>query len=160
MKCRDTNRVLLSNDVFFGEVKNLLEAGRQVRIPVQGQSMRPFLRDGDTVVLAPAGVRDIRKGTVVLARTAQGVVLHRVVKLDKQELTLAGDANAFRVEKADWAQVAGMVVAAGRNGRELPWHSFPLRVAVCLWRLIRPLNGYLLAAYDRLKKKKKHEAES
>lgn len=144
----------LPNEGFLKEVKALLDEGQQVRIPVKGRSMRPFLEDGDAVVLAPVTIRPIRWGSIVLARTDLcGIVLHRVVLIRKGIIWLIGDAHFRQREQTTEREVLAVVVAAYRKGRDLKLDSFSRRCALLVWFLILPLRGYLLRLYDRLNRK-------
>ena len=49
----------------------------EARLAVRGRCMEPALRDGETVVLAPAAARPPRFGDVVLARLPEGLRLER-----------------------------------------------------------------------------------
>jgi phage repressor protein C with HTH and peptisase S24 domain len=143
------------NELFFREVKTLLDQGQQVRITVKGRSMRPFLQDGDTVVLAPASIRPIRWGMIVVARTDLcGIVLHRVVLISKDKIWLMGDAHTRQCERTTKKDVMATVVAAYRNSKELKLNSFGLNCARVLWFLLLPFRGYLLRLYERLNQKK------
>jgi hypothetical protein len=143
------------NELFFKEVKVLLDEGKKVRITVKGRSMRPFLEDGDTVVLAPVSVRPIRWGVIVLARTSLcGIVLHRVALMGKDRIWLMGDAHSRQRERTTKKEVLAVVVSACRKEKELKLDSFGLNCAMVLWFLLLPFRGRLLRLYDRLNQKK------
>jgi pentatricopeptide repeat protein len=147
--------VLLPNELFFKEVEALLGEGKQVRIPVKGKSMRPFVQNEDTVVLVSASNRSIRWGEIVLARTTTGnIVLHRVVYKKKNRLWLAGDAHARQREHTTVEDVLAVTIAAYRNRKKLRLDSFWWRCAVVFWFLAMPARGYILRMCDLLKRKK------
>ncbi|MDR0541265.1 MAG: S24/S26 family peptidase [Dysgonamonadaceae bacterium] len=135
---------VLPNEAFFETVKALLDEGKQVRIPVKGKSMRPFLEDGDTVMLVSAEDRPIRWGTVVLARVTTGdIILHRVVFRNKNRLWLMGDAHVRQREQT----TVENVLAIGKA------ESLGRRCVVVLWFLALPFRGYALRILDRLNRK-------
>jgi len=143
------------NELFFKEVKTLLDEDKQVRIPVKGRSMRPFLQDGDTVILDPVRDRSVRWGMIVLARTTTcGVVLHRVVFKSKDKLWLMGDALSRKREQTVVKEVLAVVVAAQRKGEKRELNSYGWRSVAILWFLILPLRENLLRIYDKLNQKK------
>jgi hypothetical protein len=145
----------LPNKGFLKEVKALLDEGKQVRIPVKGRSMRPFLEDGDAVVLAPVNTCPVRWGKIVLAHTDLcGIVLHRVVLINKGIIWLIGDAHFRQKEQTTEKEVLAVVVAAYRKGKDLRLGSFGWNCAVMGWFLLLPFRGYLLKIYDRLNRKK------
>ena len=148
----------LPNDVFFKEVQHFLRNGREVTIYVQGGSMRPFLENGDKVLLTPPfNHGKIGRGSIVLARTSIGIVLHRVVRIRKQGFILAGDANAYQVEQTTREDVIAIVKAVWRKEQRIDIDSFRIRAIAWLWYLVRPLRGGLLRVYYKLKYKKNKE---
>lgn len=140
----------IPNELFFQEAKELLGEGKKVSLYVQGDSMRPFLRNGDKVLLTSATSRRIKKGAIVLARSSMGIVLHRVVRVDEGSYLLAGDAHSKQVEKAFVVDVIGIVVGAHRYGKEIHFDSFYKRFLSFLWGVLRPFRGLLFKCYDVL----------
>ncbi|NAW51344.1 hypothetical protein GNY06_08105 [Elizabethkingia argentiflava] len=110
---------VISNELFFQYVLERLEAEKKVKILVAGTSMEPFLQNGDQVVLKRAVDEDIRKGVIVLARFNQGYILHRIVHLHKEKVTLAGDGNISQVEIVSREDILGVVIQAYRLNREI-----------------------------------------
>jgi len=143
--------ISLPNESFFTEVKTLLDEGKQVRIPVKGKSMRPFLRDGDTVVLVRATHKMIHWGRIVLARSETGhIVLHRVAFRKKDRLWLMGDAHTRLKEQIEVKDVLAFTTIAYRKGRRHKLESFRQRCAVVCWFLLMPFRGLILRMYDRI----------
>ncbi len=142
--------VSISNDLFFQEVKELLGEGKKVSLYVQGDSMRPFLKNGDKVLLTSASFRLIKKGVVVLARSSMGVVLHRVIRIDGNSCLLAGDAHSKQVEKASITDIIGIVIGIYRYGAVEPLDAFYKRILVFLWGTLRPFRGIIFKFYDVL----------
>ena len=88
------------NAVFFAPVKAQLEAGGQATFRLTGRSMRPFLEhERDHVVVASARGRQIKRGDVVLAQLGDDVyVLHRVWRIEGDNMVLRGDGNPYITE--------------------------------------------------------------
>ena len=142
----------LPNHAFFKEVECFLDNGMDVTIYVQGGSMRPFLENGDKVLLTPPSCPEkVNKGSIVLARTSIGIVLHRVVRIQKQRLLLAGDANAYQLEQTTPEDVMAIVKAAWRGEQTVDICSFRIRTMAWVWFLFRPFRGCLLRVYYKLK---------
>jgi|GEM_PF-56433 len=137
-------RVLMPGNLFFKEVKALLDIKKRVCINVCGESMRPFLQNGDQVLLASADPGNVRRGNIVLAQTSCGIVLHRIVQLDREAILLAGDANAKQREQTVLKDILGVVTTAHRNGKDLGLYSLKKRLAALFWYAVRPFRGYLL----------------
>ena len=148
-------KIVLPNEAYFREVKALLDDGKQVRIPIKGKSMRPFIQNKDTVELVPAGDRAIRWGMVVLAWSEQyGIILHRVAFRKKEHVWLIGDAHSKQFEKVMVKDVWAITETAYRRGKKLKLNSFRRRCAVVCWFLALPFRGILLRLYDKLNHKK------
>ena len=82
----------------------LLRRDGKVITHVVGDSMRPLLRDRESIVI----VEDVKrvppqKGDVVLYRAGGGYVLHRVMRADAGDFLIRGDNTLTyeRVPKAD-----------------------------------------------------------
>jgi hypothetical protein len=148
--------ISLPNESFFKEVKALLDEGKHVHIPVKGKSMRPFLHDGDTVVLSPVCEHPVRWGRIVLARTVmRSYVLHRVVFRRKEKLWLMGDAYSRQKEQIAEKDILAVTTLVVRKGKELKLDSFGMRCMVAIWFLMLPVRGYLIRIYDKLNRKNK-----
>jgi hypothetical protein len=132
---------------FIGVVDGLLADGFQVQFRAAGRSMLPAVRDGDHLVVAPAGAREVARGDVVLAATARGLVAHRIaaVSVDAvgaRTFTLRGDASLEADRPVPAARLYGRVVAVERAGRRVP---LPARLGLARRALVR-LRPVLAAA--------------
>jgi hypothetical protein len=117
----------------------LLARGEGVRVRVRGASMRPFVLDGD-VLLLRAGAP--RVGDVVLLRQGDFGLLHRVVARDRAgRLCIAGDALPGLDGWFDPEQIAAVALQIERRGRVSNARNL---AAVVVGRLCAPLR-YLAA---------------
>ena len=73
---------VFENDKLLPEIAGLVKEGYVVSIPVRGNSMLPFLRDGrDAVILGTFKPDTLSVGALVLARISDGrIVLHRLLQ--------------------------------------------------------------------------------
>ena len=139
--------IVLPNDFFFTEVKKCLQEDKLVEIVVQGNSMRPFLNNGERILLKSIKNRALKTGDIVLAEFDSGYVLHRIVKKRKEYFVLAGDGNLSQKE-----QVTGESAIAF-----IPISSIS-RIAGLAWYFLRPLRCVVHKIYNyvnRLKKKRR-----
>ena len=135
---------VLPNDILLGEVAAVLQEGREAVILPTGKSMLPFIREGvDRVVLRKKDSFEI--GDIVLARFDGRYLLHRIVALDGDAVTLMGDGNLRGQEKGRTDEIVGTVSAIIRpdGRRHAPGKGR-------LWRALKPVRRYLLAIYRRL----------
>lgn len=84
---------VLSNENYFAEVQRILREGKEVRIRVKGNSMRPFIQDGDTVLLRAYSGTTVPLGSNILAKDKDKFVFHRLVGKKNGQYILAGDGN-------------------------------------------------------------------
>lgn len=78
---------------FVDDVKSIIDEGRPVVLPVNGNSMLPFIYGGEKVELHPLPTK-LHKGDIVLAKVKEGYpVIHRIVWIEGEEITLEGDGN-------------------------------------------------------------------
>ena len=137
--------------------RNIEEAIRQARegvrvtFPVKGQSMLPFIIGGkESVILRRPGV--IGVGDVVLAWVdGSRYVVHRIIRIDDDRITLMGDGNVGVTEHCLLGDIKARVthvVSADNKERDL--HNRWRMHAAKLWYWLRPVRRYLLAIYRRV----------
>lgn len=137
----------MPNEKFLPFVIEELESvpGKTVTLPLRGRSMRPFLEDGrDKALLIAAGESLV--GDAVLAEIApRQYVLHRIIRIDGQQVTLRGDGN-FNVEHCRLADIKAKAIGFYRKGSEkcdrtdgMKW-----RIYSWCWTRLFPLRRYLL----------------
>ena len=145
---------LLTNDLFFAEVKKLVDEGKSVRMRVRGGSMLPFIRNNDIVRLIPASQGKIRKGTVVVAQTDElGYVMHRIVQIEGERITLLGDGNVNRFEHTDRSRILAIATHYERGGHIFATESFPMRLISYIWYAMHPWRKDFLNRVWQLKTK-------
>lgn len=119
-----------------------------------GRSMRPFLRSGEDLMRIQArGEARLKAGDVVLYRRKSGrYVLHRIVKVRKEDYVLCGD-NCWQLEpgiRDD--QILGKLTAVIRQGRVQVVNNFGYRLKVNLWWVIYPVRAVYLWTRDMIGK--------
>ena len=138
------DRRSLPNDVLLGEVAAVLGEGREAVIIPTGNSMLPFIRGGvDRVVLRRQ--EGVAVGDIVLVKIGERYILHRVIALEGDALTLMGDGNVRGTESCRTENVIGTVAEIIRPSGRV---RIPGRAR--LWRMLKPIRRYLLALWRRL----------
>ena len=137
---------LLPREVLLGEAERILSEGREVVLVSKGRSMLPFIRGGvDKVLLRK--LENLKVGDIALARVDDRYVMHRVIAINGQQVTLMGDGNLQEKEQTAVDEVAGVVVEIitpdGR--RHKPNRGW-------LWRKMCPFRKYLLKIYRKWNK--------
>lgn len=113
---------VIDTTAYLGTVCQLLREGHSsVPVPIKGISMRPFLRDGDTVYLDPL-TKPVKPGDIVLFLRPNGhYVLHRVYRVYPDGgMLFLGDSELYP-EPVTGAQLRAIV-----------------RYAVCRETLVKP----------------------
>ena len=140
---------MTDNDI-IEEAIRLVTEGVNVTLPVKGRSMLPFIIGGkESVILHRPGLIDV--GDVVLAWVdGNRYVVHRIIKLDYDRVTLMGDGNLTTEHCAlgDIKACVTHVVDADNKKRDLysRWRVLGAKV----WYWLRPIRRYLLAIYRRI----------
>lgn len=143
--------VIMPNDVLLPEVVAMVNTGRSVTLRTKGVSMLPFIVGGrDSVILqratAPLALYDI-----VLAEVTPGhYVLHRIVGIRGEAITLMGDGNLLQQEHCTPAQIRAKAVKIVRDGKHIDCHTPAEQRKARLWHALTPLRRYLLAIYRRI----------
>lgn len=138
----------IPNDVLLGLVRDMIREGHTATIWVKGYSMRPFLEHmRDKVILAKPS-RPLEEGDAVLAEIAPGhYVLHRIIGIEGERLTLMGDGNVRGTETCLVKDVAGIVTHYIRPKRTILASDEKLIRRIKRWRRRLPYRRYLLYIY-------------
>lgn len=140
----------IPNRILLGMARDMIREGHTATIAVKGYSMRPFLEhERDRVILdAPT---DLKVGDAVLAEiTPDHYVLHRIIDIEGEQVTLMGDGNVRGTESCRLSDVAGIVTHYLRPGRTLLASDPTLQRRIRLWRRLLPIRRYLLFVYKAI----------
>lgn len=108
----DNTTRIISNEDYFKEVQRILGEGKEVRIRIKGGSMRPFIQDGDSVVLSVYQGQSLALGCNVLVKDKDKFVFHRLVSKKNGQYILAGDGNLVLRE---YITAADIIAVASRH---------------------------------------------
>jgi len=143
--------IKMPNAVLMPEIVKMIEEGHTVTLRLRGFSMRPFLEDArDKALLTKPGTPQV--GQPVLAEIEKGhFVLHRIVKIEGDAVTLRGDGN-LGDEHCRISDVKALATGFYRKGRESldsidgwKWRSYSW-----IWTRLYPIRRWLLAFYRRI----------
>ena len=150
----EIKEIQFENAKFLPEVVRMLNEGHTVTLRLKGYSMRPFLEDGRDKALLTR-VEDPKVGDPVLAEITPGhFVLHRIIAMEGDDVTLRGDGNLAN-EYCRRENVVGAVIGFYRKGRTKldrtdgrKWRAYSY-----VWMRLYPIRRYLLAFYRRVWRK-------
>ncbi len=98
-------------------IEEVLDSDGEVKIKASGNSMEPVIKNGKDIVVIRKLKRDIRKGDIILfKRDNNSLVLHRVTRLNGDDLTLRGDSQ-WTSELVNKSRVVGILDCIERDGR-------------------------------------------
>lgn len=142
-----------NDDLILAEAIRFVGEGVSVTFPVNGRSMLPFIVGGrESVILEKFD--SLKIGDVVLAWVdGHHYVIHRIVKMDGEKLTLMGDGNLIGVEHCRVSDVKARAVAVvNARGRRRSLDFGPRKAAAKAWVFLKPVRKWLLLPY-RIKNK-------
>lgn len=141
---------MVSDNEIIQNAISLVNEGMRVTFPVKGNSMLPFIVGGKESVdlIKP---ETVKVGDIVLA-WVEGCryVVHRIIRMDGEQVTLMGDGNISGVEHCRIDDVAALAInvvtpAGKHHNLYAPWR---VRLSRLWWRLL-PLRRWILAIYRR-----------
>lgn len=129
----------MANVATFSVVRDILLEGQAVKVAVKGQSMLPFFVSGATVSIRPITPSDFKVYNVVFADAGNHFVIHRIIGLEGDKVTLLGDGNIVGTESMTRDKVYGVVDCSAL-------HLLLAR----LWVALRPVRRFPLAIFRRI----------
>ncbi|MBR3494224.1 MAG: S24/S26 family peptidase [Clostridia bacterium] len=147
---------VLPTETYFALVREKLAENGQAYVRVTGTSMQPLLRHlRDGVIIEPPG--RIRPGDIVLFDRRNGrYALHRVIRIQGDRFTMAGDNQWYLDRDLPLNQVVGVVRWVDRGGRKISCEKFFMKMyarvvtALSVPRInIRRAVGWLVKPFRR-----------
>lgn len=144
----DHSESRLKDNKIIQEAVKLVDEGICVTLPVEGRSMLPFIVGGQDSVLLEK-VKKAEIGDVVLAWVEQcRYVVHRIIAINGDEVTLMGDGNIRGIERCHRDDIKATVsYVVDKNGKRRNINDRKYRWGSYVWRKLRPVRRYLLFIY-------------
>ena len=146
---------MITDAVILDEAVRLVSDGVSVTLPVNGRSMLPFIIGGqERVILQKPDT--VQVGDVVLA-WVEGCrwVVHRIIRIDSDRVTLMGDGNIVGTEHCTVADVKARVThVVDVKGQPHDIYNRWRTLGAKVWWRLRPIRRYRLFIYRKLKKLK------
>jgi signal peptidase I len=147
----------LTGPEFIALLQTTLAEGIAFRFRARGCSMDPFIRDGDVIMVSPAGEGSPGMGNVVtfVQRGIERVLVHRVIRIRTNFYYMKGDSTGGGDLPVPRANILGLVTGVER-GRKRVLIAFltrkelmsPLvRVAMKLRGSIRKMRKALFVSF-------------
>lgn len=99
----------------------LLSEGKTIRIKAHGYSMYPCIKPGSLLLIEPIRLKgEPVPGEIIAIRRENGLVVHRLTKIEKTNgiisFTARGDSNAYADNPIKIDKIAGRIVRAETTG--------------------------------------------
>ena len=145
------NKKKISLQEIYPVIKEKIENGGTVQLPITGTSMNPLLYWGrDTVELIKC--ENPQKYNIIFYRRDNGqFVLHRIVGKDEKGFILCGDNQVKKEYGITEKHIIAVVKSITRNGKTFSVDKFSYRLYVKLWTLILPLRNLILVPMRKIK---------
>ncbi len=140
----------ISDNEIIGNAIKLVDEGLRVTFPVKGYSMLPFII-GSKESVDLVKPEHLKVGHIVLAWVEDcRYVVHRIIRIKDNQVTLMGDGNIAGVEHCHLDEVAALAInVVTPQGKHLPLYA-PWRIkASQLWWKLLPIRRWILAIYRR-----------
>jgi signal peptidase I len=110
--------------------------------------MHPSIKNEDIITVVPIAPSGVKVGDVILYRTAQNVIAHRVVRIKKNKGTphfiLRADALGASKEQVAASQVLGKVVFVERSGAGVDIYCIKTKVFRLGYNFILRLKRWMV----------------
>jgi signal peptidase I len=143
------NELDLTSEQFLEIGREILQKNGTLTFRARGKSMRPFIRDGDFLMVESCPIVSFRVGDVILFNPGKDhLLVHRIIKIKRSsteeiELLVQGDALRYPDGWIRTGQVLGRVAWLERNSKKLclnrSWIKGFSYSYVTMLRLIKPI---------------------
>lgn len=129
----------INTSEYVSALKQLIDDGHEVVIPVTGWSMEPFLRNRRDRVSLKIPSDPLKVGDIVLYQRKTGqFVLHRIYKIKSDGCYMMGDNQMDMEGPIAPDDIAAIVTEVERNKRWVSVKTFFWKIASGLWRMLYP----------------------
>ena len=134
----------------FAEIAASLKEGKSVTLSVLGNSMSPFIRSGDVIVLSPFGGEPLLRWTAVFYCWKGHYMIHRIIGKESDCYKTMGDGNLWLQEEVGINEILGVLTKVYHsNGKCTDCLSLKWRYKGRGWHYIRFLHRLLCIIKNR-----------
>lgn len=146
------NKRIITLSEIYPTIKETLESGGTVELPITGTSMFPLLKAGrDTVIIKKADEYSV--GDIIFYRRDDGhFVLHRIVGTDENGFVLCGDNQTILEKGITENHIIAKAIELHRNGKIIDVNDEKYKKKVDYWIKALPHRHYPLVIMRKLSK--------
>ena len=147
----NVNKKKISLQEIYPIIKEKIENGGTVQLPITGTSMLPLLVWGrDTVELTKC--ENPQKYDIIFYRRDDGhFVLHRIVGKNENGFILCGDNQVKKEYGITENHIIAVVKSITRKGKTFSGDKSSYKIYVNLWTLILPFRNIILVPMRKIK---------
>jgi signal peptidase I len=123
-----------------------------------GQSMWPFVRDGDRLIVRSVLASQLKSGDVVVYKTQDSVVCHRIVARSGsgQELyfLVRGDCSQGAPERVAASAIIGRVCGIARGDKTVQWQGSGFDITNKIILVVAPAIAFVFDFFNHFRRKK------
>ncbi|NTW32563.1 MAG: signal peptidase I, partial [Bacteroidetes bacterium] len=139
----------MQTDELYELTENLLNSKQQVKLIVGGNSMFPFLRNGDEIVINKCRINELNIGDIVVFKTHDKWIAHRLHKIksenNKTILITKGDSCNSKDLPVTEENFAGKVILFFRKGKEKNINSnYYKKINRCIVSFSKPFTLFII----------------
>lgn len=144
------NKKKITLDEIYPALKETLDCGGTVELPITGTSMFPLLKAGRDTVIIKAD-ESFSVGDIIFYRRDDGhFVLHRIVGADENGFILCGDNQTVLEKNITEKHIIAKVTEIHRNGKVIDVNDKSYRRHVKLWIKALPRRRLPLTVMRKL----------
>jgi hypothetical protein len=147
----NAKKITVSLDELYPIIKEKIESGGTVQLPITGTSMLPLLVWGrDTVEIVKC--EKAKRYDIIFYRRDDGAfVLHRIVGKNENGFILCGDNQVKKEYGITEKHIIAVVKNITRKGKTFNVNKFSYKIYVKLWTLILPIRNLFLVPMRKIK---------
>ena len=148
----NAKKITVSLDELYPIIKEKIESGGTVQLPITGTSMLPLLVWGrDTVEIVKC--ENAKKYDIIFYRRDNGrFVLHRIIGINDKGYILCGDNQTFKEYGISDRHIIAVVSSITRNGKKFDVTRLSYKIYSRLWTMVRPFRRYILVGARKIKR--------
>lgn len=147
----NVNKKVISLDEIYPIIKEKIECGGTVQLPITGTSMNPLLYWGrDSVEITKC--ENPKKYDIIFYRRDDGhFVLHRIVGKNENGYILCGDNQVKKEYGIEDRNIIAVVKSITRKNKTFSVDKFSYKLYAKLWTLILPIRNFILVPIRKIK---------
>lgn len=147
----NTQKKTVALKEIYPMIKEKIDDGGTVKLPITGISMRPLLVWGrDTVDIVKC--ENTKKGDIIFYLRDNGqFVLHRIVGVNEKGYILCGDNQWILEYGIEDRHIIGVVNSITRKGKTFDMTNVPYRIYSSLWMALLPVRKNIFPIVRKIK---------